>query len=216
VGADVPTPSEAVVDGMLATLAAVTGGNLKARMPVVGAEHGPLARLAAAIGGVIDAWRSAEKKARQAKRDLEGKLATIEAQAVAIRELSTPVLEIWDDVLLVPVVGVLDRRFGRELVETLLPRIAKSQATHVIVDITGVEVVDTETAGHLSKLVRAAAFLGAECILTGTRPAVAETLVQMSADLAGVQTLGTLREGLQACFRTSGEGDRRGDRALRE
>jgi len=192
--------TDATIEALLAALSAVSAGNLKVTLPAVDPSQRNLAALAAGIGDVIGAWREAEKKARRAKRELESKLATIETQAAAIRELSTPVLEIWDDILLVPVVGVVNQRFGRELVETLLPAITRSQATHVIVDVTGVDMVDQDTAGQLLKLVRAAALLGTRSVLTGMRPAVAEMLANVGSDLGELRTLGSLREGLRHCM----------------
>jgi rsbT co-antagonist protein RsbR len=199
---------EATIEALLAALAEVSAGNLKVKLPEVDASHGKLAALTAGIGGVIDAWREAEKKARRAKRELESKLATIEAQAAAIRELSTPVLEISEDILLVPVVGVVTQRFGRELVETLLPAITRAQASHVIVDITGVDTVDQDTASQLLKLVRAASLLGARSVVTGVRPAVAEVLANIGTDLGELLTLGSLREGLRYCLRERNAGRR--------
>jgi rsbT co-antagonist protein RsbR len=191
---------DAAIERLLAALGTISGGNLKATLPEVDPAKPSLAALTAGIGAVIEAWRAAERKARRAKRDLESKLATIETQAAAIRELSTPVLEIWDDILLVPVVGVLDKRFGREIVDTLLPAITKAQATHVIFDVTGVDVVDQDTAAQLLKLVRASNLLGASSVLTGIQPGVAEMFARIGADFGGVQTLGTLREGLRFCL----------------
>jgi rsbT co-antagonist protein RsbR len=191
---------ESIIQQMLGSLHALASGNLRATLPRVDDKHGSVAQLAAALGAVVEAWRASEKKARLAKRELEGKIATIETQAAAIRELSTPVLEIWEDVLLLPIVGVLDRRRGQSLLEDLLPAVSKANATHVIIDITGVELVDVETANQLVKLVKAAELLGASCVLTGIRPAVAETLVHDAAGLSGLRTVRTLRAGLSHCL----------------
>lgn len=116
---------------------------------------------------------------------------------MTIRELSTPVMEIWDDVLVLPVVGIVDTRRSMEIMNTLLERIVETQARCVIIDITGVEVVDTKTADYLLRVSRAAGLLGSRCVLTGLSPAVAQTLVEIGADLAEVQTLRNLKEGLR-------------------
>jgi rsbT co-antagonist protein RsbR len=186
---------------MLVVLAGASSGDLSQRIPVSeGPPDTPEAALAVDINAVIAAWRDAEVRARRAKRELENKLGTIETQAAAIRELSTPVMEIWDDTLLLPVVGVLDTRRSVELLATLLDSIVSAQAKYVILDITGVEVVDTKTADYLLKVVRAAKLLGARCVLTGLSPAVAQTLVEIGANLGEIQTLRNLKEGLRDCL----------------
>lgn len=131
------------------------------------------------------------------RADLERKLRTIEEQAAAIRELSTPILEIWEDVVALPVVGFIDSSRCREIMTTLLDEIVARQTKCVIIDITGVEVVDTKTADYLLKVVRASALLGVRCVLTGLRPTVAQTMVEIGADMREVRTLRTLREGLR-------------------
>lgn len=132
--------------------------------------------------------------------ELEEKLLTIEKQREAIRELSTPIMEVWDDVLVLPVVGVLDTRRSMEIMNTLLGTIVANQSKCVIIDITGVEIVDTKTADYLLKVVHAAQLLGARCVLTGINPAVAQTLVEIGADLSAVTTLRNLKAGLFDCI----------------
>jgi rsbT co-antagonist protein RsbR len=133
-------------------------------------------------------------------RELEEKLTTIEQQRVAIRDLSTPIIELWEDILTLPIVGVVDTQRSVEMTERLLHRIVQDKARCVIIDITGVEVVDTMTANHFIKMVKAARLLGAHCVVTGISPMIAQTLVQIGVDLRDVQTLGSLKEGLRECF----------------
>jgi rsbT co-antagonist protein RsbR len=135
------------------------------------------------------------------QEELAGKLRVIERQAAAIRELSTPVMEIWDDILMLPIVGVVDTRRSMDIMNNLLQSIVARQAKFVIVDVTGVEVVDTKTADYLLKVVRAANLLGARCVLTGLSPAVAQTLVTIGADLTEVKTLRNPKEGLRHCLK---------------
>lgn len=118
-----------------------------------------------------------------------------------ISELSTPVIEIWDSVLVLPIVGVVDTRRSTEIMDTLLRRIVETQSRCVIVDITGVDFVDTKTADYLVKVVRAASMLGSRCVLTGLSPAVAQTLVNIGTTLQEVRTLRNLKEGLEDCLR---------------
>ncbi|ADO69749.1 STAS domain-containing protein [Stigmatella aurantiaca] len=133
-------------------------------------------------------------------RDLEEKLTTIERQRMAIRDLSTPIIELWEDILTLPIVGVVDTQRSVEMTERLLHRIVQGKARCVIIDITGVEVVDTMTANHFIKMVKAARLLGAYCVVTGISPMIAQTLVQIGVDLSEIKTLGSLKEGLRECF----------------
>jgi rsbT co-antagonist protein RsbR len=154
-------------------------------------------------GTEADGYRDALAQSQASlTRELEDKLQTIERQAVAIRELSTPVLEIWDDVLALPIVGVVDTRRSMDIMNTLLRRIVETKARHVIMDITGVDMVDTKTADYLLKIVRAANLLGSRCVLTGLSPAVAQTLVEIGADMNEVTTLRDLKAGLRHCLKS--------------
>jgi len=130
-------------------------------------------------------------------RELEAKLETIEMQQAAIRELSTPIIEVWAGVLCLPVVGVVDSQRSAEMTETLLETIVAKQARMAIVDITGIDVMDTKTADHFIKMARAVRLLGAECIVSGINPGIAQTLTHIGVDLTGVRTLRSLRDALQ-------------------
>jgi len=154
----------------------------------------------------LDLRAAAEERRLQQERlevqnkELESRLQTIEQQAEAIRTLSTPVMEIWDDILVLPVVGVVDTQRCMDIMNNLLGALVEQQARCVILDITGVEMVDTSTADHLLKVTRAAALVGARCVLTGISPAVAQTLVELSADVSELVTLRSLKDGLRDCL----------------
>ncbi|NVB43147.1 STAS domain-containing protein [Pseudenhygromyxa sp. WMMC2535] len=135
------------------------------------------------------------------QRDLRAKAETIEIQAAAIRELSTPLLELWEGVLALPIVGVIDTQRSLDIMEQLLERIAQTQVEWVILDITGVEFVDTHTADHLIKVVRAASLLGATCMLSGVQPAVARTFVDLGVDLSELDAKRNLQQALRECLR---------------
>lgn len=166
----------------------------------------PEARLLEDWDERADPWRAAlENTEYSLSRELERKLELIEAQARAINELSTPIMEIWDDILVLPVIGVVDTRRSMEIMENLLQRIVTTHARCVIIDVTGVEVVDTKTADYLLKVARAAALLGSRCVLTGISPAIAHTLVSIQADMQEIRTLRNLKEGLKDCVRFLGE-----------
>ncbi|MFH2006221.1 MAG: STAS domain-containing protein [bacterium] len=126
---------------------------------------------------------------------------TIERQRYAIRELSTPILQLWDNVLALPVIGLVDTRRSADIMERMLAEIVTKQSKYVILDITGVDVVDTRTADYFIKVIRAAELLGAHCFLTGIQPAVAQTLVEIGVDLSSLRTLRNLQEGLREALR---------------
>jgi len=120
---------------------------------------------------------------------------------MAVQELSTPILTLWEDVLALPVIGVVDSRRSAEMMERLLDEIVRSQSRFVIIDLTGVEVIDTSTADHFMKLVKAVNLIGARCVLTGIRPAVAQTLVDLDVNFGQLETLRNLKHGLRYCLR---------------
>jgi rsbT co-antagonist protein RsbR len=137
---------------------------------------------------------------RLQERELAAKAQTIQQQTAAIRELSTPILQVWDDVLVLPIVGAIDTARSEALTLGLLDEIARMQTKWVIIDITGVEVVDTHTADHLLKVVRAAALLGCSSLLCGVQPAVAQTLVSLGVELLELSTARTLKDALRHCL----------------
>ncbi len=141
---------------------------------------------------------------RKAKAELEAKLALIERQQEVIRNLETPIIQVWDQVLTLPMVGVVDSRRAARVMDDLLAAITRSQARFAILDLTGVDVVDTSTAGHMLGLINAVRLLGAEGIITGIRPNVAQTVVSLGLDLSKVTTLATLRDGLALAMRKLG------------
>jgi anti-anti-sigma regulatory factor len=116
----------------------------------------------------------------------------------AVRALSAPVLQVWDGVLAVPLVGALDALGGAALTERLLAEVVRTQSQAVILDATGIEALDAIAAEQLVRVLQAARLLGARCILTGLGPAMAHGLAGGEIDLGGIRTLRNLREGLRA------------------
>jgi rsbT co-antagonist protein RsbR len=147
---------------------------------------------------------SALSKQEETNRELEGKLETIEVQQAAIRELSTPIIEVWNGVLCLPVVGIVDSQRSAEMTETLLETIVSQQARMAIIDITGIDVMDTKTADHFIKMAKAVRLLGSECVITGINPGIAQTLTHIGVDLTGMKTLRSLRDALQEHLRETG------------
>ena len=187
---------ESVADALL-VLANVGYGDLDGRVDVGAHEASPLGALFAGINEMIESLRTERARNRAYQADLEEKLATIEQQRAAIRELSTPILEVWDDVLCLPVVGIVDSVRSAQMTDLLLQTIADKRTRCAIVDITGIEVMDTKTVDHFIRMARAVRLLGAECVLTGISPNIAHTMVQMGIDMADVTTHRSLREALK-------------------
>jgi rsbT co-antagonist protein RsbR len=131
---------------------------------------------------------------------LAGQVDLVEQQRRTISELETPVIQVWDGILALPIVGSLDTARTQEMNETLLQRIVETGSEIVILDITGVPVVDTAVARHLLETVAAARLLGAEVLIVGLSPHIALTLVHLGLDLAGVTTRTTMAKGLQLAF----------------
>jgi PAS domain S-box-containing protein len=120
----------------------------------------------------------------------------IRAQQDALAELSTPLLMISDTTMVMPLVGTVDSRRVGQIMDTLLNGVAASRASTVIMDITGVAIVDTQVANAFIRASQAVSLLGAQVVLTGIRPEVAQTLVQLGVDLRAIITRSTLRDGI--------------------
>jgi len=128
----------------------------------------------------------------------------ISRQQHELLELSTPVIKLWEGVLAVPVIGTLDSSRAQIVMETLLERLVEPGSELAIIDITGVPTVDTLVAQHLMKTVTAIRLMGAECIISGIRPQIAQTIVHLGIDLQGIQTKATLADALADAMRRTG------------
>lgn len=128
----------------------------------------------------------------------------IRRQQQELLELSTPVVKIWDGVLAVPLIGTLDSERTQVVMENLLQRIVETGAQVAIVDITGVPTVDTLVAQHLIKTVQAARLMGADCVISGIRPQIAQTMVHLGIVLQDVVTKATLADAIAHALRLSG------------
>jgi rsbT co-antagonist protein RsbR len=120
----------------------------------------------------------------------------IHTQAAALVELSTPIIPIHDRVFVVPLIGTIDAERANSIISTLLEGVTQQNALVAILDITGVSVVDSQVADALPRAAQATKLVGARLVLTGMRPEVARTLVELGADLTGVITRGTLQRGI--------------------
>lgn len=124
----------------------------------------------------------------------------------AVHELSTPVLEVAEDILALPVVGIVDTERGTQMEERLLTELVKHKSRFVIVDLTGVNTLDTSTADRFVKLARSVSLLGARCVLTGIQPAVAQTLVAIGIEFSGMTTERNLKRAIEVCMSRVGGG----------
>lgn len=135
---------------------------------------------------------------QQAREDI------IKRQQEELLELSTPVIKLWEGVLAVPMIGTLDSNRTQIVMETLLQKIAETESGLAIIDITGVPTVDTLVAQHLLKTVSAIRLMGADCIISGIRPQIAQTIVHLGIDLQGITTKATLADALSIALQKTG------------
>jgi PAS domain S-box-containing protein len=139
----------------------------------------------------------------------------VQRQRDEILELSTPVIQVWDKVLVLPIIGTLDSLRAARLTESLLERVSLDQAEVVILDVSGVPAIDTDVAQHLLKTVEAARLMGTVSVLSGVRPETAQAMVHLGIDLGNLRCRTTLKEALQLALRLAGgheEVARAGDR----
>jgi rsbT co-antagonist protein RsbR len=126
------------------------------------------------------------------------------AQKEEFLDVSTPITEIWDGVLSLPVIGTLDSSRAMDLMEKLLKTIEMRRSKVVLLDLTGVSTIDTQVMHHLIQVVRSAALMGSTAILTGIRPSIARSLANLNINLEEIQTKSTLSEGLKEAFKILG------------
>ena len=152
------------------------------------------------INDMIEANRVSEERMAQLQTVVEEK----ERLLKTVRELSSPVIQVWENVLVMPLVGAIDSARATRITEDLLNGIIKYQAEIVIIDITGVPVVDTSVANHLIQTIKAAALLGAKCVVVGISSEVAQSLINLGVDLSGVVTRSNLQAGVRYAMEMMG------------
>ncbi|MDT3728141.1 STAS domain-containing protein [Streptomyces sp. DSM 41972] len=130
--------------------------------------------------------------------------ALIDRQRLQLLEVATPVIKLWDGIVAVPLIGTLDSARSQVVMETLLDAVVDQHARFAILDITGVPTVDSLVAQHLMKTVAAARLMGAECVVSGIRPAIAQTIVHLGLDLGTVKTRASLADALGYCLNELG------------
>ncbi|MFH1532920.1 MAG: ABC transporter substrate-binding protein [Pseudomonadota bacterium] len=164
-------------------------------------EKETLEAVTRALREQVSARKSAEAKVVKLNRELEAKVAL---QSQTILELSTPAIKFWDHAILVPMVGVIDTERAQMFMESLLVAIVKEEARVVILDLTGVPLVDTQVAHHLVKAVRAAAMLGARVTVCGVSPSMAQTLTQLGTRVKGARHVRDLQTAIRETIRELG------------
>ena len=134
----------------------------------------------------------------QASNDL------IEKQSRALLELSTPTIQLWEGILMLPILGVLDSRRAQNMTDVMLNKIQQTNARSIIIDITGVPTVDSSVANHLIKITKATKLMGCECILSGIGPEIAQILVHLGINLEAIETSSNLKSALQLALVKTG------------
>lgn len=182
-------------------LASVASGDMDAR--IESDMEDDFTGVEAAINLLIDDLTDELQNREKIQHELEDKLKKIQEQQKTIvqqqedlMELSSPVTKVWDNILILPVIGTLDSQRTQIMMENLLQKIVETGCTIGILDITGVPTVDTQVANHLLKTVTSARLLGAECIISGISPAIAQTIVHLGIDLSSIRTKATLQDAM--------------------
>jgi rsbT co-antagonist protein RsbR len=184
-------------------LASAAAMKLDVRVPVT--EDDELASTEEAINVLLEDFAVLLGERKQTEHELQEKLQTIQRQQDAINELSTPVIKVWEGLLVLPIIGTLDSQRTLRMMEALLQQIVTTGSKIAILDITGVPVVDTMVANHLIKTITAAGLMGAECVLSGISPTIAQTIVHLGIDLSGIKTKSTMMEAMRYAIRANGQ-----------
>lgn len=145
-----------------------------------------------------------ERELEERNNELAGQIREnndlIERLRLAMDDLSTPVLELWDDILALPVVGVVDTVRSARMMEKVLAEAVSRRCRSVIIDVTGVDVIDTGTADRFIRIARSIELLGAECVISGVQPSVAQTLTDLGVGFRGLVTKRNLKRALDYCI----------------
>jgi rsbT co-antagonist protein RsbR len=188
----------------LPILREIEGGDLSLHVPPDQPQGRALGALAGCANALVDGLVQARQRTRRYQRELEEQIATIEKQRTAIRELSTPIIEVWTGVLCVPIVGTLDAERAAEMTAALLRVIAQRKTPLTIIDVTGIENMETYATDHFLRMARAVRLLGGDCVLSGVNADLAWTITQIGIELGEIRTHRTLREALQEHVRQEG------------
>jgi rsbT co-antagonist protein RsbR len=213
-GAEPAPLSSATIDQIsivLFVMSEIANGDTSVRIDLEGWAATPIEELAHGVNRLADALARAAAAAERSRQDLEEKLRIVASQRAAIDELSCPLIEVWDSVLCVPVVGGMDAARSTRMADELLHAVIDRKARYVILDVTGIAVMDTETVDHFQRIVKAVRLLGSTCVMSGVHPSVAQTMIHMGTDLGDIVAHRSLRSALHAWVKrpASGVVDRR-------
>ncbi|MEY4550570.1 MAG: hypothetical protein RL685_6765 [Pseudomonadota bacterium] len=206
---DTARPAPGLASELLANLAQllevlqrVGAGEVVTSLELRYPETHPVGALTASLNEMIVSLAAARSRSEGYSQELREKIHAVQAQEAAIAELTTPILEVWRGVLCMPIVGIMDSARAADMARTLLETIVRSKSSLVILDVTGIHVMDTRAVDHFLRTARAVRLLGARCVLSGVHPNISQTIVHMGLDLTGVETHRTLRDALRALLGT--------------
>jgi rsbT co-antagonist protein RsbR len=140
--------------------------------------------------------------------ELQAALEKVQQQQAVLQRVETPIIQVWDGVLALPIIGLLHAGRAAQITEQLLTEITRSHARFAILDLTGVDIVDTSTAEQLTRIGRSVHMLGGRAIITGMRPAIAQTMTHIGLDLSQVMTMRNLQDALRYCIQTQNQAQR--------
>jgi len=193
----------ASLDKLRSVIQAVAGGESPRQLDMDYPETHPVGALTSSINTMMQALDESRRQSGISLGELTEKIETIEQQQAAIQELSTPIIEVWPGVLCAPIIGVLDSSRATEMTRTLLATVVEKKTPLVIIDITGIEVMDTRASDNFVRMARSVRLLGAKCVLSGVHPNIARTIVQLGVDLSGIESYRSTREALLHFVKTT-------------
>ena len=175
----------ASLDGLRSVIRAVAAGETSRLLEIQFPESHPVGALTLSINAMMEALDESRKHSESYSR-----------------ELSTPIIEVWPGVLCAPIIGVLDSVRATEMTRTLLATIVQKKTPLVIIDVTGIDVMDTRASDNFVRMARSVRLLGAKCVLSGVHPNIARTIVHLGIDLSGIESYRSMRDALYRYVRT--------------
>jgi rsbT co-antagonist protein RsbR len=189
------------IDRVIEVLSRATYQEFEHRIPIDDATPDHFAEVEVGLNLLLEDLKLTKQRNAEVLAEIEDKNRELaERTAMALRELSSPIITVWQGVLALPVIGTVDTERAADMMDTLLARVMSDQATHVIIDITGVVVLDTRTADHFIRMAQAVRLLGSSCFLTGISPAIAQTITQLDINTSAVRTVRRLSDALAIAF----------------
>jgi rsbT co-antagonist protein RsbR len=185
------------ISRVLLCLSDVASGDLNARVSLDVSEATPIGAVGLAVNEMIVALDRVERDAQAIEHELVDRIATAQGQREAIQQLSSPVIQVRDRVLCVPVIGVMDMTRSEQLSSSLLEAVMAHRAHYAIIDVTGVPWMDTATIDHFLRLARSVGLLGARCAISGISATVALAIAELGVELSGVETYRSLKGALE-------------------